>query len=276
MATHPWREEIPDLVLEPEAEERPCPRCGRRMKICDHRFRPIERLDGPVRLVCKLLKCFGAGCVAPGKTYSPRAEALIAPPRATIDWDLFTWIGYRRFERHWSVPQLREVTLVREIASTVRIADDTTEDRRREFESLRQQCESSDNARYQAMGALMGRWMPGLFVGENLRGTPMPLDNYDLERWFKLPKQHARHTHGRAHAGTAVVVRGPTRVLALDAHREHPGPFCAKDLLPWRNANPPASQQRTLARTRIMRRARSTKARPSLLAELEARYRGSG
>jgi hypothetical protein len=95
------------------------------MKICDHRFRKIERLGGPVRLVCKLVKCFAPSCMSPGKTYSPRVESLLAPPRATIDWELFTWIGYRRFERHWSVPQLRAELLD---SHRVVLSDDTIEE----------------------------------------------------------------------------------------------------------------------------------------------------
>jgi hypothetical protein len=30
----------------------------------------------------------------------------IAPPRLQIAWDVFAWIGHRRFARHWSVPQI--------------------------------------------------------------------------------------------------------------------------------------------------------------------------
>lgn len=122
---HRWPDSLPDLVCAPEEDERPCPRCAVRMSICDHRFRKIECLGGPVRLVCKLLKCFEPGCVSPGKTYSPRAEMLFAPPRATIDWELFTWIGYRRFERHWSVPQLRAELFD---SHRVVLSDDTIEE----------------------------------------------------------------------------------------------------------------------------------------------------
>ena len=93
-------------------------------------------------------------------------------------------------------------------------------------------------------------------------------------RW--LPKQNARHTHGRAHAGIVLVHRGPTRLLALDAHREHPGPFSVDDLQPYRDATTPESQQRTLRRAGLMRRARSPVNRAALLADLEARYRGAG
>jgi len=31
----------------------------------------------------------------------------IAPPHWTVTWDLFAWMGHRRFARHWSVPQIR-------------------------------------------------------------------------------------------------------------------------------------------------------------------------
>jgi hypothetical protein len=30
----------------------------------------------------------------------------IAPPRLAVAWDVFAWIGHRRFARHWSVPQI--------------------------------------------------------------------------------------------------------------------------------------------------------------------------
>jgi hypothetical protein len=40
-------------------------------------------------------------------TYQGQAEAAIALPRSIIGWDLFCWIGHRRFARHWSVPQIR-------------------------------------------------------------------------------------------------------------------------------------------------------------------------
>jgi hypothetical protein len=169
-----------------------------------------------------------------------------------------------------------DVALVGEIAATVEIAHGSTEARRAEFERVQAQCASSDTPRHRAMGALMGRWRAGLFVGEAMAAPAIPEDNYELERWFKLPKQNARHAHGHAHAGIVLVLRGPTRMLALDAHREHPGRFLAEDLLPWRDATAPESQQRTLARAKVMRRARSPTGRAALLADLEARHRGGG
>jgi hypothetical protein len=62
-------------------------------------------------------------------------------------------------------------------------------------------------------------------------------------------------------------------VHALDAHAAHPGPFTVDDLLPYRAAREPPCQTEARKRRRIMRKARSKKNRPSLLAELEQRYR---
>jgi hypothetical protein len=35
------------------------------------------------------------------------AEMSVAPPFWTIGWDVFAWMGHRRFARNWSVPQIR-------------------------------------------------------------------------------------------------------------------------------------------------------------------------
>ena len=46
--------------------------------------------------------------IAPGiaKTKSPELETSIALPAWAIGWDVFCWIGHRRFSRHWSIPQI--------------------------------------------------------------------------------------------------------------------------------------------------------------------------
>jgi hypothetical protein len=61
-------------------------------------------------------------------------------------------------------------------------------------------------------------------------------------------------------------------LLALDAHLAHPAPFIAADLYPYRHSPAPACQHQALHRRKMMRRARSSKKRPVLLAELERRY----
>ena len=62
---------------------------------------------------------------------------------------------------------------------------------------------------------------------------------------------------------------------ALDAHVAHPEPFTPEDLIPYRTVREPPSQTQALNRRTIMRKARSKKTRPALLAELERRYRES-
>ena len=116
-------------------------------------------------------------------------------------------------------------------------------------------------------------FLAGLFVGaeeyEAIRA------NLELERWFRLPKSHERRIHGHRHAGIRLVVDGPTLLPALDAHAAHPGPFTGDDLLRHRTAREPPCQTEARDRRTIMRKARSPKQRPLLLAELERRYRES-
>jgi hypothetical protein len=124
---------------------------------------------------------------------------------------------------------------------------------------------------HRQMVQVMTSFLAGLFVGE---GTWEQIrDNLDLERWFRLPKGHERRIHGHRHAGIRIVLEGPTLVHALDAHAAHPGPFTIDDLLPYRAAREPQCQQQALGRRKIMRKARSKKKRPLLLADLERRYR---
>ena len=123
------------------------------------------------------------------------------------------------------------------------------------------------------MAGVMISFLAGLFVGEG--EFEEIKDNLDLERWFRLPKSHERRIHGHRHAGVRIVQEGPTLVLALDAHVAHPGLFTVADLLPYGTAKEPLSQRQAIDRRKIMRKARSSKKRPLLLADLERRYRES-
>jgi hypothetical protein len=124
---------------------------------------------------------------------------------------------------------------------------------------------------HRQMVLVMTSFLAGLFVGEGKFDEVR--DNLDLERWFRLPKSHERRIHGHRHAGIRIVLEGPTLVHALDAHTAHPEPFTVDDLLPHRAARAPQSQEQALNRRKIMRKARSKKERPLLLADLERRYR---
>ena len=94
-----------EVVLE--VEDRWCGQCGRRLHVCAHRRRRVFTFDGPQVLICKLAHCPDRACRNHGHMISPEGEALLTMPRWMIGWDVFCWLGHRRFVRHWSVPQLR-------------------------------------------------------------------------------------------------------------------------------------------------------------------------
>jgi hypothetical protein len=102
-----WPADTDFALWELDVLDRACPTCGRMMYICDHRFRRLHTLQGPVELVCKLNHCPDRDCPGHAKTKSPESEALIAPPHWAIGWDVFCWIGHRRCARHFSIPLIR-------------------------------------------------------------------------------------------------------------------------------------------------------------------------
>src|SRR3954452_14847979 len=104
---HVWPEDTDFALWELDVLDRDCPACGRMMHICDHRYRHFYTLEGPVELVCKLNHCPDPRCPGHVKTQSPEIEPTIALPAWGIAWDVFCWIGHRRFARHWSIPQIR-------------------------------------------------------------------------------------------------------------------------------------------------------------------------
>jgi hypothetical protein len=104
---HHWPEDTDFALLELDVIDRNCPVCGRTMYICDHRHRHFFTLDGPVHLVSKLNHCPDPRCPGHSKTKSPEIEPTIALPGWGIAWDVFCWIGHRRFSRHASIPQIR-------------------------------------------------------------------------------------------------------------------------------------------------------------------------
>jgi hypothetical protein len=157
------------------------------------------------------------------------------------------------------------------VAATLEPGPEDITEREEAFEALIDRFEATEDPIRHGMAAVMLSFLPGLFVGEREYETIR--DNLDLERWFRLPKSHERRVHGRCHAGIRLVLEGPTLVHALDAHAAHPGPFTADDLLAYRAAREPPCQAEARGRRTIMRRARSKTRRPSLLAELERRYR---
>jgi hypothetical protein len=163
---------------------------------------------------------------------------------------------------------------VKDIAAVAATLDPSTADcakRQERFAELTERFKGTEDPIHRHMVKVMLSFAAGLFVGagkfEEIK------DNLDLERWFRLPKSHERRIHGHRHAGVRIVIEGPSLVHALDAHAAHPEPFTAADLLPYRTAQAPRCQHQAWNRRKVMRKARSTKKRPKLLADLERRYR---
>jgi hypothetical protein len=164
----------------------------------------------------------------------------------------------------------RDVTELRLVYGTLDPDTGSTRSRRTDFDEIAAGFRAAPSSLHDHMAGVMARFAPGLFV--DCGRCNLPSDNLDLERWFRLPKGHQRRIHGHAHAGVRLVHEGPTLLITLDAHRRHPDPFAADELIPNRDAVPPSCQRDAESRRKIMRRARSRKQRPILLADLELRY----
>jgi hypothetical protein len=105
--SYQWPADTDFALWELDVLDRNCPVCGRMMHICDHRSRRLHTLEGPVELICKLNHCPDPGCPGHAKTKSPELEITIAPPHWAIGWDVFCWIGHRRFARHSAIAQIQ-------------------------------------------------------------------------------------------------------------------------------------------------------------------------
>ncbi len=94
-----------ELTLE--VEELTCPLCQHSRSVESSRERRFFTCEGPVHLTCQLCHCSNRDCPAYHTTVSPEAEMRLALPYCVLGWDVFSWLGHRRFARHWSVPQIR-------------------------------------------------------------------------------------------------------------------------------------------------------------------------
>src|SRR3954447_13718161 len=106
-----WPEDTDFSLWELDVLDRDCPVCGRRMYICDHRYRRFHTLDGPVQLICKLNHCHDPACPGHAKTKSPELEITLALPQMAIAWDVLCWIGHRRCSRHMAISLIQSELL---------------------------------------------------------------------------------------------------------------------------------------------------------------------
>lgn len=152
---HRWPEDTRFTRVVLEVEDNVCAVCGAALHICDHRRHRIFTLQGPVEVVCKLAHCSDRQCAAHAKTRSPYAETTLTLPWWLMGWDVFCWMGHRRFARHWSVPQIRG-----ELADTYQISlsADAVEDALRRYQTMlaaRQQDPQVVAAAYRNVAALV-------------------------------------------------------------------------------------------------------------------------
>ena len=167
--------------------------------------------------------------------------------------------------------QIKEhVKEVKRISATLDPSKGSSKQRKKRFQRLRRRLKRSGDAERMQMAVVMAAFMVGLFAGPEVAQDVQ--DNLDLERWFRIPKGHERRIHGRKHAGVRLVQEGATLMPVLDAHKDRGKPFQTEELLGFKEAQPPKEEQEAMHRRKIMRRARSKKHRPALLAELERRY----
>jgi hypothetical protein len=122
-----------ELVVEPEPEDRRCFHCGEYTYIYEHRDRRLYLLTGATHLVSKIAHCKDKGCPGHQEVIESAAEMSLAPPFWTIGWDVFAWMGHRRFARNWSVPQIRA-----ELADTygITVSPDLVEDYVKRYQAI--------------------------------------------------------------------------------------------------------------------------------------------
>jgi hypothetical protein len=125
--------EFRKLVLEPDWDDRPCGHCGQFTHIYEHRDRRLYLLTGATHLVSKIAHCMDKGCPGHQEVVESAAEMSLAPPFWTIGWDVFAWMGHRRFARSWSVPQIRA-----ELADSygIAVSPDLVEDYLKRYQAI--------------------------------------------------------------------------------------------------------------------------------------------
>src|SRR5260370_399766 len=131
-----------------------CDRCGWPLHVCGHRRHRIYTLQHPLELCCRLAHCSNPACPTRPRTLSPARELSLALPGWLIGWDVFCFIGHRRFARHWSVWQIRD-----ELSDSyhIRLSDDAISVYLRRYQTMvaaRQQDPALLQLAYRDIGSL--------------------------------------------------------------------------------------------------------------------------
>jgi hypothetical protein len=150
-----WPADTDFSLWELDVLDRNCPACGRRMHICDHRYRRVHTLDGPVQLICKLNHCPDPACPGHARTRSPELEIILALPQMAIGWDVLCWIGHRRCSRHMAISLIRS-ELLDDYA--IKLSDDAIDQYIRRYQVMlaaRQQDAESLRRDYEAVAEII-------------------------------------------------------------------------------------------------------------------------
>ena len=131
--SHQWPAETAFRRIDLYVRNQRCAFCEAGLYVCSHRKRRLFTLQGPWLLVARLGHCPDPACPGYRGTVSPSEEMAIAPPRLAIGWDVFAWIGHRRYARHWSVPQI-----CAELSDShaIDLSEDAVEDYVRQYEVM--------------------------------------------------------------------------------------------------------------------------------------------
>jgi hypothetical protein len=129
-----WPARKPLKNVRISSAERPtCELCDGRSIICGTNYRRVHSTCGSIRVTVERYRCPTFHCPNHQRRWAPTEELLFAPRGSCVSWDLLVWIGYRRFARHWSVPQLRAEIID---SFDVELSADLIEDTIRKYQTL--------------------------------------------------------------------------------------------------------------------------------------------
>src|SRR3954467_10173244 len=150
-----WPADTDFSPWELDVLDRACAVCGRRMHICDHRYRRFHTLEGPVQLICKLNHCPDPACPGHVTTKSPELESTLALPQMAIGWDVLCWIGHRRCSRHMAISLIQSELLD---DYNIKLSEDAIEQYIRRYQVMlaaRQQDAASLRRHYQSAAEII-------------------------------------------------------------------------------------------------------------------------
>ncbi len=88
-------------------QDRECEHCGAFLYVRETKHRYVWWSAGATHLLVQLLHCPDRCCAGHKVLVGMEAELAMTLPYWSVTWDVFAWMGHRRFSRNWSVPTIR-------------------------------------------------------------------------------------------------------------------------------------------------------------------------